>query len=185
MKLKYISLTLATLLSTPLYAGPYIVDKAQSKITFSGLHIENQFSANLDNYQIDINFDAQNLASSSIQVVFFLNNIKTGDSIYDATLIESDWLNLSKFKTAKFISNNISQEEENLFKADGKLTIKTITMPLTFKFRLSDLGNSSVKAISNLEIDRLNYEIGKDSDPEAEWVSRNINIDIELVAKEL
>jgi polyisoprenoid-binding protein YceI len=99
-----------------------------------------------------------------------MGSAKTGDSIYDSTLPEFDWFDVENHPQGKFVSTQISMTEDG-YQVRGDLTIKNITNPANFM--LIDDGD---KLLASFDINRLTYQIGTESDPEAEWVSKIISI---------
>lgn len=163
-------------------AAPYKVDHSKSSITFSGIHAGNKFEGKFEKWDAEIEFDQNNLAASFIKTTFDPASAKTGNALYDGTLPQVDWFSVKDFAQAKFESKSISALENGGYKADGILTIRDKALPVRFDFTLSDLSQSPVIATATLKVDRLAYDIGKKSDPKAEWVSQNIDITLSIVA---
>lgn len=163
-------------------AETYIVDPNASQIEFAGTHAENPFKGVFEIWEARIVFDPDALAASSLKAEFDLASAKTGNAMYDGTLPQGDWFNIAQHPKASFASKTITKNSDGSFKADGDLTLRGITKPLAFDFTLSDLSKAPVTAAATFTIDRLAYEIGKGSDPGAEWVGQNITVTINLSA---
>ena len=99
-----------------------------------------------------------------------MSSAKTGDSIYDSTLPEFDWFDVENHAIGKFLSTEISITEGG-YQVLGDLTIKNITKAVSFM--LTDING---KLNASFGINRLDYRIGLESDPDAEWVSKTIFI---------
>ena len=65
----------------------------------------------------------------------------------------------------------------------GNLTIKNITKEINFDFNLKNITKNIVHAKSDFKINRLDFNIGRDSDDSGEWVDLKIDINLNLIAK--
>jgi len=161
-------------------AKEYVVDYDNSKIEFSGTHADMPFKGRFEEWAVQISFDPANLSTSKLIATFNTASAKTGNAIYDGTLPQKDWFDVKKHPQANFIGTSITAKEDGHYNAQGKLTIRGITNPVSFDFTLSDLDKSPVKLDGTLTINRLDFDIGKGSDASAEWVGREITIKIDV-----
>lgn len=180
-------LTLASLcfLAMPAHAKPYVVDTAASTISFSGTHAGKPFEGKFNDWHATVDFDPRQLEKSKIEASFKLESAKTGNAMFDGTLPTADWFDVKNTPTATFASTSITQERDGAYKAQGTLTLRGQTVPISLLFTLSDIIKSPITASATLTIDRLAFGIGKQSDPKAEWVSQVIGIKMNIVARAL
>lgn len=160
-------------------AKPYNVIKDQSRIEFSAEHAGNAFTGVFETWTADIDFDRADLQNSTAKITFETASATTGNALYDGTLPTADWFDVKNHSTAVFQSQSFTKTK-NGFSVTGDLILKNITHPITFDFALSTQSPTIMTA--EFPIDRLTYDIGKSSDPEAEWVSREIEISLQVVA---
>jgi polyisoprenoid-binding protein YceI len=137
-------------------------------VFFSGLHAGMNFEGKFERWQATLILPPQ--TNPNISATFHLSSAKTGDSIYDSTLPEFDWFDIENHPQGKFVSTKISITEDG-YQVWGDLTLKNITNPANFM--LIDNGDT---LRASFDINRLAYQIGTESDPEAEWVSKTISI---------
>lgn len=175
-------ISVAVLLASPSFAASYDVDYASSKIAAKGEHAGTPFEAVFEEWSAEIDFDVTNLEASQITARFNPASIKTGNKMYDGTLPQVDWFNVKSFPEAVYKSTSITHLADAVYKTEGELTIRDITLPLSFEFTLSDLAVSPVSVKAEFPIDRLAYGMGKGSDPKAEWVSQNISVVLDISA---
>ena len=74
---------------------------------------------------------------------------------------------------------HVSKIKEDYYNIDGKLRIKNITLPHSFSGKIIKEGKKATLNATSA-INRLDFNIGKSSDPKAEWVSNNINLNIKI-----
>lgn len=161
-------------------AGSYQVLYDQSSITFSGEHAGNPFEGAFKNWQAEITFDSDNPADATVTVTIDLTSAKTGTKLYDGTLPSDDWFDTDNTPEAKYVLKTVSKTE-NGYQAQGDLTLRGITQPVSFDFTL--VGDNPVTMRADFPINRLDFNIGAESDPDAEWVSEEIMVELIVVAK--
>ncbi|MDA7704999.1 YceI family protein [Rickettsiales bacterium] len=164
------------------YSANYVINQEKSIIDFSGIHAGNKFTGNIGKYQAKIDFDQNNLKNSQIEVIFDMANFKTGNDMYDGTLPTKDWFDIKNHPKSYFKSKKIIKKNANYY-IIGDLTIKNITKEVKFDFDLKNIEKNSVSVKSNFNINRLDYNIGIESDPDGQWVDLKININLNLIAK--
>lgn len=144
-----------------------------SQLVFSGEHAGMTFSGIFERWQSTLVLPPAQ--SPSITATFDLSSAKTGDWTYDSTLPEADWFHTDAHPEGQFMSNNIKVTEEG-FAVEGQLTLRGITQPVEFRLNTVETGGFT----ANMVIDRLEFDIGLESDPDAEWVSREILLSLTI-----
>ncbi len=132
-----------------------MVNKAPSKGEFSELNGT-------------IIFDPAQLERSSIAATIHLSSVT---AVYDevaSTLVTAPWLDVATHATARFHSEDIrAAEEPDHFTADGTLTLKGITQPVTLAFHLHTYDPEGVAhATGTARLMRQEFKVG-----EGEWAS--------------
>lgn len=148
-------------------------DATSGEVVFSGEHAGVPFSGVFESWSADVVLPPE--ASAGIKAEFDLSSATTGDSMYDSTLPEYDWFNTDDFPTGTFESTSIEDRGNGEYLVSGDLTIKGISRPV--EFVLSRSGDSLT---SEFTINRIDYNIGVESDPDAEWVSEDIEMTLTL-----
>ena len=137
-------------------------------VAFSGQHAGMDFEGKFERWKATLILPPQN--NAEITATFFMTSAKTGDSIYDSTLPEFDWFDVENHALGKFVSSKIVIIEGG-YQVLGDLTIKGLTK--TVSFILTD---NKDNLTARFGINRLDYKIGLESDPDAEWVDKTISI---------
>lgn len=182
MRLMVLILSGVCVLAIPAAAERYIPDHGASVVAFAGTHAGDRFAGVFGGWDADIVFDPAALDSSSIRAVFKADSAKTGNKTYDGTLLQEDWFDAQNHPEIIFQSVEITSGGDGVYTADGDLTIKDFSAPLSFDFTVSDLGAPVVKAKADFAIDRFLYNIGSQSDPDAVWVSQMIDVNLDISA---
>ena len=144
----------------------------QSEVTFAGEHAGMAFEGKFTKWQATLTLPPAD--SPRIEARFNMQSVDTGDSVYDSTLPEGDWFDVENHPQGLFVSDSVSIIDGG-YKVKGNLTIKGITQAVEF-----DLLKDKRWLKAQFNIDRIAFNIGVESDPEAEWVSRNIAMSLKL-----
>jgi polyisoprenoid-binding protein YceI len=167
--LKTSSLLVACICLSTLDAYAQLSSSHQSgTVAFSGQHAGMDFDGKFERWQATLVLPPQ--SNPKINATFYMESAKTGDSIYDSTLPEFDWFDVENHALGKFVSTKIVVTEGG-YQVIGSLTIKDISKEVSFM-----LTDNKDNLSTSFGINRLEYKIGVESDPEAEWVDKTISI---------
>jgi len=169
-------------LAAPAAAATYAVDYGKSTVGFSGTHAGEVFTGKFGAWQAEIVFDPADLGASHLAVSFDTGSAATGDALRDGTLPQPDWFDVKDFPSASFTSSKIAAGEGGGYVATGTLTIRGQSREVSLPFTLTDFAKPPVTAKASLHLDRLAFGMGAQSDPKAEWVGRQIDVTVEVVA---
>ena len=86
------------------------------------------------------------------------------------------------FPTARFETSTFRALGGDRYEAEGTLTIKDQTAPVTLAFTFRRDGEIA-RVEGTTTLDRTDFDLGMASDPNAQWVSRDIEVRIEVVAQ--
>ncbi len=163
-------------------AADWAVDSTKSSIGFSGTHAGSTFDGVFKDWSATIRFDPVDPASAQAVVVIKTASAETGNALYDSTLPGEDWFNNQAFGEAIFKAQSFTSIGDGTYRADGTLTIRDKTMPISFNFTLKIEGTTA-KMTATHTLDRLSYGLGATSDPTADWVSREIKLTLSVTAQ--
>ena len=174
LSITVLSVSLAAVsMSTALAAqGKLIVSAKSSEVTFAGEHVGMEFKGVFNKWNAELILPPA--ASPKIVATFFLASAKTGDSTYDSTLPEGDWFDVENHPKGVFESTSVVSNGRD-FEVSGNLRLRGISQPISFL--LKDTGKTLT---ASFIINRLAHNIGMDSDPDAEWVSKDIKMTLTL-----
>lgn len=167
--------------AAPAAAPQWVVDPAQSRISFStrwaGAAVNGAFAS----FTADIRFDPARLAASRAVVTIPTGTARTGQKDPDDNLPAPDWFNAKAFPNARFETTAIRALGANRYEADGRLTVKNQTVPVKLPFTLTIAGNVATMR-GTATLDRIALGMGRESDPGAEWVDRAVQVQVNVRA---
>jgi len=181
---------LMTILSFILAAEPsfalarqWELDPGHTNVYFTVDHIFAKVRGRFETVEGKINFDAKNLAESSMAFTIKVSSIDTGLGKRDKHLLSPDFLDNSKYPLITFNSTAITDKGQGLYAVAGKLTVKgqthDIVLPLTLagiKDHPAVPGNQVIGFNGNLTLDRLIYGVGDDKYYKMGMVGKDVDI---------
>jgi polyisoprenoid-binding protein YceI len=162
-------------------AAQWTIDTARSKLGFSGTQVGTTFHGTFKRYTVKINFDPTDLADSSVHVEIDPASATTGDPQRDATLPATEWFDVAHFPKIVFDATSIRSTGTNAFEADGKLTIRNVTLPFILPFTLV-IDGASAHAIGHAELIRTDFGVGQGPWTSGDFVGLKVGVDIDVAA---
>lgn len=160
--------------------GNWVVNYDQSEIGFSGVHDGSDFSGSFENWSANILFDEEELDRSRAVVQILSSSAKTGTRLYDDSLIASEWFDVANHSTILITVDEIEKVDDT-YTSRAIINLKDIeiTVPFTFAISFED-SNAEMTGQAILNRDSLN--LGQVSDPDNEWVSNRIIVEVNVSA---
>jgi polyisoprenoid-binding protein YceI len=180
--MRYLVLAALFGLAAPASAADWIIEAPKSSISFSGTHAGKNFQGRFAKWTGQIRFDPAKLAQAKAVILIDLASANTGDKTYDGTLPQADWLAVNVARLARFETTTIEATGKNTYVAQGNLTIRGTTVPVTLPFTLAITGKQATMQ-GQTSLKRLAFGIGKASDAKGEWVSLDIPLTIKVSAR--
>ena len=180
----FTSLGVALVLCAPAVAAPasvWTIDKANSKIGFTGSMNGEAFGGSFRSWDANIAFDPKNLAGSKVVAIINVASIATGDSTRDEALPTADWFSAKAFPRAVFTAQSFKDLGGGRYQAIGELSIRGVTRPLTLPFQLAINGNVA-KMHGAVTIDRTWFGVGRGQWTTGDAVATKAPLDIWVTA---
>ena len=166
--MRIITMLMCCILSCSALAETIKIDSKNASLQFSGEHAGRAFTGKFNEWQATLMLPPE--TEPRIEAQFSLASAETGNVMYDETLVEDDWFDVKNTAMGKFVATDISATDSG-FLVTGELSLRGISQLVTFALTRNQTGLSA-----EFDIDRLAFGIGKESDPDAEWVSREIGL---------
>lgn len=139
-------------------AADYTVRPELSQLGFSGTYQGAAFHGSFGQWTAAISYDPTHLASSKFDVTVTLVSAKTGDHDQDSALPGADFFDVAKFPTAHFVTTGFHQNGAQVI-ADGQLTLRGVTKPLSLTVSFRSQGGSAVMDVAGA-LKRLDFGVG-------------------------
>jgi polyisoprenoid-binding protein YceI len=158
------ALATAAIITLPVRADVYTIDKAHSEVSFQVRHLVTQVRGKFDDYQGTINLDPAKLENSSVDFSIKADSIDTDLADRDKHLRSPDFFDVEKFPAITFKSKGIRKSGKDTYAVLGTLTMrgvsKDVTLPVTFLGTVKDpWGNEKAGFSTELTLNRKDYGI--------------------------
>ena len=156
--MKLIIITLALVLANFRLAESWKVKAAQAKIDFSVKGPFGTVHGSFAGLKANIEFDEKHPDKGSLSATVEVNTINTGIGLRNSDLKKEKYFNAEKYPTISFKSRSIEKNEKG-FKAEGTLTMKDVSKPVTIPFTFTTNGSDGVFK-GDFDINREDFNIG-------------------------
>lgn len=114
-------------------AAPWKIDRDHSHLTFTvdnlGFSLtQGQFRK----FKADIDFDPENVETSSVSFVIDTNSVDTNSKGRDKSIRSKNYLNVKNFPEITFVSDTVRLVDDNTAEIKGDVTIRGETREATF-----------------------------------------------------
>ncbi len=159
----------------------WTVDYEASSISFSGTHDGNAFSGTFGNWDAAIQFDPDSAANGAVRVTIATGSAEASQKLYTDSLKSPEWFNVSAFPSASAEILDIAVTGDGAYSATARLTLKELTVDADFAFNLQIDGNAA-RMTGQAVFQRSALNLGQASDPNADWVSEDVTVDVVVAA---
>jgi len=179
----------------PSSAAVWGVDPAHTEVNFSVKHFFTPVTGSFDEFEIELDYNADNPTSSTVDVKIPVSSINTGNEKRDGHLMSQDFFEADKYPYITFKSTSVKANGDGQLVARGQLTIKgesrEVDLPITLlgKQELPEQmqqmmgGTKEVASFkASTSIDRNDYGVGVGNWAATMVVGGDVSIEILLEA---
>lgn len=114
-------------------AALYTADRWHTRVYFTVSHMGlSDYSGRFVEYDIDFMFDEDDFENSSVEVLIPVSSIDTFSPELNSKMGDEGFFDAGNHPTIHFVSRNIEQTDDTHASMTGDLTIKGVTLPVTF-----------------------------------------------------
>lgn len=172
---------LAALLTAaaPALAAEWQINHEQSRLGFTATQQGGEFNGQFDRFKATMRFDPADLDDSKFDVTVDVTSVNTGSSQRDRHLPNEEWFNTEDYPKATFVTTAFRQVGEKAYEADGKLTIKGNTHPITLPFTWT-INDDSATMDGKVSLDRTRYNVGTGEWSAGDTVGTTVTVHVDL-----
>ena len=163
------------------------ISPSESHITVAFQQMGTGVKAEFQSFSGDIVFDQDHLEQSHVIIDVDTKSFVSGDKDRDNTAHTKEWFDTEHFPSARFESMTFKKAEDNKYIADGTLTIKETSRPLSLPFSLSltklDSGNTKAQVSADIVLDRSAFDLGIGSWADKSLIANDVALSIYMTAK--
>ena len=159
MKFKQMIMS-AAIAVLPLAAGNWTADTAKATVSFSVKGPFGTVHGSFTGLKATIMFDEKDPSKGSFSASVEAKTVSTGVGLRNHDLrSKEEWLNTDKYPEISFHSKKI-EKAGNSYKAEGELTLKGVTKPVTISFTFTGNGATGVFK-GQFPVKREDFNVGK------------------------
>jgi polyisoprenoid-binding protein YceI len=117
------------------------------------------FTGHCANFVADIAFDPGALAASAVKVTIDMASCTTGEPKKDQYLPMEGWFDVAGYPKAVFEAKSFRHSGGDKYVAEGTLTLKGMTKPVTLPFTL-DIEGDKAHVVGETVLQRLDFGVG-------------------------
>lgn len=176
----------AAILSLPMLAmadlpkWQIIPDK--SSITFTATQNNAPVTGQFKTFTGEINFDTEQLSNSNVTITVDIGSVTTSYAEIAETLKKPDWFDVKIFPKATFKATSFSKMGEHSYQANGTLTLRDKSAPLTLTFDLKPITKTTSVATGETTLQRTAFGIGKGEWANTDSVKDEVKVNFTLTA---
>ena len=156
----FAALALATtVFANPAFADTWTVDRDKSSLSFEVIQGEGSVTGSFGAWDAAINFDPASPEQAMIKATIETGSASTGSAQFDGMLPGPDFFDAAGFPQAVFQSDKVTALGGDAYRAEGTLTIRDISQPVTLDFTLNITGDTAV-ADGTATVSRTAHQVG-------------------------
>lgn len=154
-----------------------------STIKFSAIQNGAPITGEFKTFTGTINFDPSQLSSSNVRIVVNTDSVSTSYGEIADTLKTADWFNVKVFPQAVFTANNFTKTGDKTYQANGTLTIRNKTLPVTLIFNLDEYAATKAHATGSTTIKRTLFGVGQGDWSSTDQIKDDVQINFALTTE--
>ncbi len=115
-----------------LRGGAYVLDKDHASLVFEIDHLGfSTFIGSFDEFEASLDFDPENVANSSLEVIVNVNSLDVNLPEFEEELLGSNWFDAENFPQAIYRTTSLVSQDGNTYTFAGDMTLHGVTAPMT------------------------------------------------------
>jgi polyisoprenoid-binding protein YceI len=165
-------------------AATWVLDPDNSSVVFKYSYSGTPYQGEFKNVTATFEIDPLSPSNCKFEVMIPINDIYVEDEETLSYMMDVELFDVDQFPTARFVADKCRLESPNSFVADGMLTIRDQTHPLSFPFKLdvSLAGGLRFNLTSEVTIRRLDYGVGLGYWANTSAIANDVTIAVDVQA---
>jgi polyisoprenoid-binding protein YceI len=192
-RMRFLPAATLLILAASSSAAPLTVNRFDTNHSTIGFRIPiaggmSEVEGKFTDFTIDVAYDPDDLANSSVSATIRAASIDTGIADRDKHLRSADFFDVEKYPELKFVSSRIEKSSDG-FVAHGTLTMHGVSKEIALPFRQTGKQNVPDKnAIvlgfaAQTRLDRRDYGITWKHSVDPLFVGNDVDVNIRLITK--
>ncbi len=158
------------------------VDNAKSAIEFTAIQNNAPIKGSFTQWSANIAFDPEQLAQSSATITIHTGSVTTSYDEVAETLKTPDWFNTAAFPDAVFKATTFRSLGGNKYEAEGTLTLRDISQPVTLAFTLDEFSATNASITGTARLKRTAFGIGQGEWKDTGAIKDEVQVNVRVAA---
>jgi polyisoprenoid-binding protein YceI len=157
------------------------IDPAESTLAFTATQNNAPVTGQFKKFSGTIQFDPTQLTKSQIAITIDTAAIEsTYDQVAD-TLKTADWFNTAVYPHAEFKADHFKKIDSTNYTAEGTLTIRNQSAPVTLTFSLPEYSSTKAVAKGHATVQRTLFGVGQGDWSKTDTIKDSVAIEFTIV----
>lgn len=177
------ALCLAVLsLSAHAAAPQWEIVPKDSNLSFTATQNAAPVSGEFSRFSGEIFVDPLNYKTSTIHIIVDMNSITASYAELKSTLITADWFNVKMFPKAEFKASDFSKTGSNSYQANGQLTIRDKSVPVSLTFTAEQLSGDKGVVKGSTVLKRSAFGVGQGDWSGTDEIKDEVKVNFKVTA---
>ncbi|MEX0617803.1 MAG: YceI family protein [Pseudohongiellaceae bacterium] len=169
----------------PAQAADFVLDPNESRVYFNYAYEGEPYQGEFKNVEATFEIDPMSPGACNFSVTIPIADISVDNPEVLDYLLDIELFDVDQWPTASFQAENCRLESMDTFVADGSLTIRDQTRPLSFPFNFEIEmydGQPRFHLTSEVTIQRLEYGVGQGYWANTSAIPNDVSIEVDVYA---
>lgn len=168
----------AALLATDAQAAAWRATGQSGELRFIATQAGAKFTGRFRQFEVTLDLDPAAPAQGRLDVTVKADSADTADAERDAALKSDDFLAAGRFPEAAYHATGFRKDAKG-YVADGQLTLRGVTKPVTVRFTLKR-GAKGTTLAGGARLARLAFGVGQGDWADTQWIADAVDIAFDL-----
>jgi polyisoprenoid-binding protein YceI len=140
-----------------------------SQLNFTATENGAKVPGSFKDFKGQISFDPEQLGSSKIKIIVTIGSVFTSYAEAMKSLVSPEWFDAKAFPQAVYEASSFTKTGDKTFTADGNLTIRGKSVPVTLNFTLNQYTPQKAAVTGSTKINRSDFGVGQ-----GEWAGTDV-----------
>jgi polyisoprenoid-binding protein YceI len=155
---------------------------SESSLTFTATQNNAPVTGSFKHFTGDINYDPNQLKDSKVKIIVDTGSLADPYNQLADTLKGSDWFNVKLFPQAVFEAHQFVKTGDKTYDANGTLTIRDKTLPLTVHFTQEEYSATKARMKGSATLKRTAFGVGQGEWASTDAVKDEVKVDFVVTA---
>ncbi|MDP2282994.1 MAG: YceI family protein [Pseudohongiella sp.] len=163
-------------------AATWVMDPEGSSVIFKYSYSDTPYQGEFKNVTATFEIDPLSPANCKFEVNIPIADIYVDSEETLSYMLDIELFDVDQFPTARFVADKCTLDSLNSFTAAGQVTIRDVTQPISFPFKL-DIEGMRFRLTSEVTLKRLDFGVGQGYFANTSAIPNDVVVTVDVFAK--